>query len=77
MKMTIIERVSRAISGAPFPSKSSLRKARAAIEAMREPTENMIFAGSQGYDPSLDLGYKEAAGIFQAMIDAALNEGKE
>lgn len=37
----MVERVARAISGAPFPSKASLAKARRVIEAMREPTEAM------------------------------------
>jgi len=35
----MIERVAKAISGAPFPSARSLAAARRAIEAMRMPTE--------------------------------------
>lgn len=31
----LVEAVARAISGAPFPSASSLKKARAALEAIR------------------------------------------
>jgi hypothetical protein len=65
--MTMIERVAVAISGAPFPTKASLRKARAAIEAMREPTETM-------YDALWVTSKEEAATVWGKMIDAALNE---
>lgn len=41
-----VERVARAISGAPFPSNASKAKARAAIstilDILREPTEAML-----------------------------------
>ena len=46
-----VERVARAISGAPFPSNASKAKARAAISEilsiLAEPTEAMIDAGAQ------------------------------
>ena len=42
--------------------------ARAAIEAMREPTETMDNAGEQWCDQT------SAMVVWQAMIDAALNE---
>lgn len=45
--------------------------ARAAIEAMREPTEEMIRVGVK-YDHEC----AEADGIYRAMIDAALNGAK-
>jgi hypothetical protein len=45
-------------------------KARAAIEAMREPTEAMEHAGFEAY---LDAEAPHEAGpVYQAMIDAAL-----
>lgn len=70
--MNMIERVATAISGAPFPSKSSLRKARAAIEAMRDPTEGMKAAwlGPEPWD-------QDALKVWQAMIDAALSESAQ
>ncbi len=50
------------------------RMARAAIEAMREPTEGMTTAGNgpsfgEGFLPDIELIER-----FQAMIDAALEE---
>lgn len=42
-----------------------LPTARAAIEAMREPTEAMTLAGDERGDPT---------SMYQAMIDAALSE---
>lgn len=50
------------------------RRARAAIAAMREPTDDMKFAAIEGCDA--DLGLVEAREIWQAMIDAAL-EGQK
>lgn len=46
---------------------SSLRKARAAIEGMREPTDAMIDAGAKEYTVLM---------MWQAAIDAALKEQK-
>ena len=65
----MIERVAKAISGAPFPSAKSIAKAKAAIAAMREPTEEMIEAGIHCGD-----GYGKQPKTFIAMIDAALKE---
>jgi len=46
--------------------------ARAAIEAMREPTEKMLEAGDlPGWDDYVTAGLSKE--IWQAMIDAALN----
>ncbi|MFG1247309.1 hypothetical protein [Xanthobacter flavus] len=39
------ERIAIAISGAPFPSANSRRKALAVMKAMREPTRVMLDAG--------------------------------
>ncbi|MEZ2132438.1 MULTISPECIES: hypothetical protein [unclassified Sinorhizobium] len=76
---TMIERVARAImedSGGgrdrpDFNWRYYESAARAAIEAMREPTEDMRIAGCQEtwLDPSVD-------DIYRAMIDAALQEDK-
>jgi hypothetical protein len=46
-------------------------RARAAIEALREPTPAMIEAGIQCGD-----GYGSQPGTWQAMIDQALKEGE-
>lgn len=70
--MTPIERVAVAISGAPFPTKASLRKARAAIETMREPSEAMVDAGVGG---AHGKNWGEiVANCHRAMIDTALSE---
>lgn len=58
-------------------------RARAAIEAMRVPTEDMVFAGHAPLETSVWLSngepYFEAEGpfhTFNAMIDAALGEAE-
>lgn len=81
--MTMIERVARAIMRDDFEGDelwessdkclrgSYLRNARAAIEAMRDPTDGMVDAGNS-------LGHEEApATYYEAMIDAALAEVAE
>lgn len=45
--MTMLDRCARAISGAPFPSKAAYRKARAVLEALRDPTPEMRNAAEQ------------------------------
>lgn len=76
--MTMIERVVSAIENGPWgliTKSDALLIARAAIEAMREPTEGMIEKGvwsrsaSGRYEP-----HDIAATIWGAMIDAALVE---
>lgn len=81
MSESMIERVARAISGAPFPSAASYRKARAAIEAMREPTDAMIDVGQDVFAEGINLiaGHPEpsdeaAYQTYRAMIDTALNK---
>lgn len=72
--MTMIERVARALCGHD-PDKYwqlFVPGAQAAIKAMREPTEEMIFAPDMS---SLDARDQSTAEIWQAMIDAALKEG--
>lgn len=52
-------------------------RARAAIAAMREPTEVMVEAGYQpsGFEPSdVGVSHEDASDLYQAMIDAALAE---
>ena len=73
MTESMVERVARAISGAPYPSKASYRKARAAIEAMREPTEGMTVAGCSG-PPMQPFGQVTSAAVWQAMIDHTLEK---
>lgn len=51
---------------------SSLRKAKLVLEAMREPTEGMVEAGSH-YE---GLGRNEARWIWGDMIARALSESK-
>jgi hypothetical protein len=73
----MIERVARALakaSGINDWEKSAQEfedDARAAIEAMREPTDAMLACGEQWGLPSDPMGLKR----WQEMIDAAL-EGK-
>lgn len=68
----MVERVARAIANSDGMHPEAWRpfevNARAAIEAMREPTEGMIDAGF-GY-----TGYPEEA--YKEMIDAALKEAE-
>lgn len=76
----MIERVARAVSqsfhdegyieGVSDPAEWNefLKAARAAIEAMREPTDRMVWDGGTALH---DKG-EDTAGIWAAMIDAAL-----
>lgn len=76
--MTMIEKVARALikqteadCGYRFPSETNWRycykKAKAAIEAMREPTDEMVDAGAYDLDMTVAMQYRK-------MIDAALKE---
>ena len=47
------------------------RLARAAIEALREPTEEMLIASE------VDLNDFDVAAVWSVMIDAALKQGTE
>lgn len=52
-----------------------MKSARAAIEAMRLPTEAMVAQADDAYDQCTDTG--DFFGfIWKAMIDAALSEGE-
>ena len=70
----MVERVAKAIDDAlpqnPDPDDIS-KAARAAIAAMREPTNDMQLAG---WAPIHTTGAAIAEHIWIAMIDAALNE---
>lgn len=84
--MNMIEKVARAIAtadeqngGPPYEMLMTMGKhvrndlydrAKAAIEAMRDPTDSMISAGEANIQGAEDVRY-----LFAAMIDAAL-EGK-
>jgi hypothetical protein len=85
---SMVERVAKAIEscpalvqiieGSPDPAwvyKEACRQAaRAAIEAMRGPTERMTYAGSWAVGPGGDRAKKaELAKAWGAMIDAALS----
>jgi len=68
MSGEMIERVAKAISGSGVTSPTSIRKARAAVLAMRAPTEAMCDAME-----GLHLcRVEDAKQIWPAMIDEAL-----
>lgn len=70
---SMIERVAKALSDLWYDSSgtaSEKEQARAAIEAMREPTEEMIFSG--GKTPY--YGRDTPRIFWHVMIDAALSE---
>lgn len=87
----MVERVALAIkSKVPFgygmTDAETLEYARAAIEAMREPTEAMLDEGHNRMDfddslaPDADQYNRSVAGLARAitaMIDAALGEGSK
>lgn len=82
--MTMIERVARAIYEESDWSREQpwgnlpnahrvpyLADAKAAIEAMRDPTRDMYKSANDALVPALD-----ASACWDAMIDAALREGE-
>lgn len=94
MSEDMVERVARAIgrevyeydvnpAETPRVWKNCLRMARAAIEAMRAPTQHMLVLGSCYEDPEeryagdIKLGIKAegaiAGEVWQAMLDGALS----
>ena len=74
--MTDLERVARAINEAAnkrynaymISRDEALELARAALLAIREPSERMVHAG----DKQIDQGYRDGGTIWTAMIDAIL-----
>ena len=91
--MTMIERVARAIyacrcrtanvspdwDGMSVADRAQIKlEARVAIEAMREPTEEMLLAGwvradAEWIGGARDLPQPEIARLWDALIDAALS----
>jgi hypothetical protein len=71
MSENMIERVAKAMraesGGKPFSWENA---ARAAIEALRQPTEEMIEAGDMVLDSEYFSG--EPVDVWRAMIDATL-----
>lgn len=80
MAESMIERVARAICEADMEAFDGmeelyLAQARAAIEAMREPTEAMTFAGMRAAEKvGGAISSTEVNSVLTAFIDAALNE---
>jgi len=71
----MVEAVARAISGAPFSTASSRRKARAAIEAVRDyayPQAELILA--DGNVPVVTLSGEAPAKILRALINLATTQ---
>lgn len=72
----MIERVALAISGGDDPAsilKIHRHRARAAIKAMREPTEAMVTAGAGAEDHEFGvIGLQPATEAWRLMIDEAL-----
>ena len=70
----MVERVAAAIAAVEIPADTPVPiyewYARAAIEAMREPTEAMLLARNDGFDGSSVIQMRRE---YRAMIDAALN----
>lgn len=79
---TMIERVAAALAaadGAVFADMAYEPMARAAIEAMREPTEYMLDFGACYEDQDHDI-FDEghiSLEVYRAMIDAALAEERK
>lgn len=76
---SMVERVARVILRAQrnFDDESGRVAARAAIAAMRKPTQKMIEEGSTqiAYDKAWDNGAeKDAIAVWQEMINAALGD---
>lgn len=76
MPSELQDRIAVAISGAPFPTANSRRKALAVMKAMREPTKVMIdgaYAAHDAYEgapsPKAWCGLSSA---FRAAIDAEI-----
>ena len=74
----MIERVAKVLeamdphTGQGYMDEKHRPTARAAIEAMREPTEDMVV---EGYCQEYALTHKMMVEAYQAMIDEALKDG--
>jgi hypothetical protein len=67
----MVERVALIMRAACAQPDTWENRARAAIEAMREPTEAMIAASNREWDGRMS---HRSSGAWRAMIDAALAE---
>lgn len=67
--MTPLERAARALSDGPNPSEWCWEKARAVVEALREPSDDMLEAADEAGPDRAGSTY------WRAMIDALLVEG--
>lgn len=88
MSNEMIDRVAKAIyevdggKGWHLHSKFYLDSARAAIEAMREPTEAMKFSGGMWCEALMfeedgeGIIFDDIGKVYEVMIDAALAEGE-
>ena len=75
----MIERVARALATAEGENPNSTwmfyeNKSRAAVEAMREPTEEMKAAFDKDVDDWFDHQIHDDHHLYKCMIDAALKE---
>lgn len=64
-------------SEATYITPQTLLMARAAIEALREPTEAMRAAWDKDWQAWLDHHIEDDDHLYRVMIDAALSEGAE
>lgn len=77
----LVARAIHRVYGSGEPSELDMadarEEARAAIEAMREPTREMLDASYDAVDAVIDDGNRgqAASGAWQAMIDEALRDG--
>lgn len=69
MASELQDRIARAISGAPFSTPNSRRKALAVMKAMREPNARMLAAAQTAWlnDPA-----RRTSTLWQAMLDAEI-----
>ena len=74
--MTMIKKVARAIADDAHVDYAlkHLHQARAAIEAMRGPTEEMLFAGQIDLGSGGELDRENLTEVYQLIITAALKE---
>lgn len=72
--MDMIERVAKALSQQLDKDGYYVDAARAAIEAMREPTEAMVEAFDTDVDAWISEKIEDPMHLYKVMIDAALKE---
>ena len=79
MASEMLDRIAIAISGAPFPTANSRRKALAAMRAMREPTPVMEQAAEWAAEDGalLDFDRDDFRLTFTAALDAEIAAAEE